>query len=133
MDLGHRAWVYRLFDEAGTLLYVGVTKDVSRRFVEHRCERPWWFMVRSTTIQRFDDQAAAEVAEREAIETEGPIYNISHSVDEDWAVDWDFCPVMAAPMQRRRCASAREARDWQHRLRGQGIRSALRRMPRVAR
>ena len=37
-------FVYRVFDEFGQLLYVGCTKDLTRRLKQHKvdsCKKPW--------------------------------------------------------------------------------------------
>ena len=33
--------LYRFFDTAGALLYVGITDAVKRRFAEHSAQKPW--------------------------------------------------------------------------------------------
>lgn len=38
---GRRAAVYRLYDAAGTLLYIGSAYDPEQRVERHR-KKPWW-------------------------------------------------------------------------------------------
>lgn len=81
LDHGNVA-VYRLFGETGVLLYVGVAKNPEKRFKQHH-DKEWWSGVdfERTTITWYPDKAEAYEAERQAIESEMPIYNIVHNND----------------------------------------------------
>ena len=68
--------VYRVFDEVGQLLYVGVSSDVFLRFAQHAQRAPWVAYVASVTFQQFPTREAAEAAEAEAIRTEDPVWNM---------------------------------------------------------
>jgi transcriptional regulator with XRE-family HTH domain len=74
--------LYRLYNEAGTLLYVGITNDSTRRLVQHADGQPWWDEVASVTFASHPDRTAAEAAERLAIRTQAPLYNVRHSITE---------------------------------------------------
>lgn len=67
--------VYRLFDADDRLLYVGISSRAARRFDEHSVKR-WFPLVVKITLEWHDTEAAAHVAERRAIATERPRYNI---------------------------------------------------------
>lgn len=69
------AGVYRMFDHAGKLLYVGVTDRVGR-FDEHAVKR-FFPLVATITVEWHDTRASALVAEKRAIATERPRYNIA--------------------------------------------------------
>lgn len=71
--------LYRFFDEAGDLLYVGVTADLGGRWKAHSKDKPWWSDVRSCTVEPHPDRAAVLAAERSAIESERPRYNVVHN------------------------------------------------------
>lgn len=71
--------LYRFFDAAGVLLYVGITYDLSARFSTHSVERPWWGDWATSTVTRYDSRAELEAAEREAIKSEGPLHNTVHN------------------------------------------------------
>lgn len=73
-----RTALYRLFDADDELLYVGISKDPKARWEQHR-DKPWWRDVSMRVIEWYDDRPTAERAERKAIETEGPRYNIVHN------------------------------------------------------
>lgn len=72
-------FLYRFYDEASTLLYVGITMDPGSRWKDHSKEKPWWEHVRSMTSQPYPTRAAVFAAEREAIKAEGPLHNIVHN------------------------------------------------------
>lgn len=71
--------LYRFFDEGGSLLYVGVSIHPFARMGQHKHDKSWWGEVASTTIERFPDRKAVLEAERTAIVTEKPRYNIVHA------------------------------------------------------
>lgn len=72
--------LYRLFSRSGELLYVGIANDVERRMAQHRQDKPWWPQVADAVVEEFPDRRAALAAERVAIRTEGPVYNVMHRI-----------------------------------------------------
>lgn len=74
-------FLYRLYDRDGDLLYIGVSKDPWRRFRGHRRTSPWIRKARRGRIQVFPTIDAALAAEREAIRTERPRFNVVHNRD----------------------------------------------------
>lgn len=70
------AYVYRLYDSTNTLLYVGVSEDLSRRMRQHRRTKTWWNEVASVTAMEFSDEWMALIGERVAIADEAPKYNL---------------------------------------------------------
>lgn len=75
-QLGDPTAVYRFFDEADRLLYVGMTGNIRLRWAGHAADKPWWPDVARQTTTWFDTRAEAAAAEAEAIKSEGPAYNI---------------------------------------------------------
>lgn len=71
--------VYRLFDTAGTLLYVGIAGNPGRRFEQHAGDKPWWGSVANLTLEHHLTREAATIAERDAIIAEKPLYNVMHN------------------------------------------------------
>lgn len=69
--------VYRLFDEHGFLLYVGIAADVKARFAQHSKDKPWWPDVARWEVTWFRDRASAAAEEARAIVEEAPAYNVS--------------------------------------------------------
>lgn len=72
-----RTALYRLFNDAEQLLYVGVTSRLEKRWKFHRRDKAWWPEVRIREIEWFSDRLealrreAAEIAERR------PRYNLN--------------------------------------------------------
>jgi len=81
--------LYRLYDVDDHLLYVGISQNFAQRWSQHAGLKPWWADVARTTVEHFPDRSEALAAEREAIRSEQPIYNLTHntcrSIDADQA------------------------------------------------
>lgn len=71
--------LYRMFDETGQLLYVGISVDPGRRLAQHRSDKPWWGEAVTISVQPMPTRAAALEAEREAIKNERPVHNTQHN------------------------------------------------------
>lgn len=84
--------LYRLYDKAGVLLYIGITTALKKRMAKHADDQPWWHMVSRKTVVWHDARQEASRAETEAINTENPKYNIQkRSVITHpcrWAPSW---------------------------------------------
>lgn len=70
-----RSALYRLFDAAGRLLYVGVTTNPAQRFSEHRRSKEWWPQVARRDVQWIPTREEAEQREIAAILAENPLHN----------------------------------------------------------
>lgn len=68
--------LYRHFDETGALLYVGVSLNTVSRLVDHKRTAKWFSRLARVEVQRFPTREASLDAERLAVETERPLYNI---------------------------------------------------------
>jgi len=69
------SWVYRLYDAAGALLYVGMSLQPENRIIRHRA-RVWGAAIASYTLERFPNREEAKAGERWAIHHEGPLHNL---------------------------------------------------------
>lgn len=78
--LTERTALYRLFDVAGALLYIGISVDPGVRWRVHAREKSWWAEVSERTVEWFETRKAAEAAEVAAVAAELPRYNVEHSV-----------------------------------------------------
>lgn len=67
--------LYRLFDEGGSLLYAGISKDPMHRWEEHS-GNAWWTQVATYTVTWYAVCSEARAAEKVALATEGPIHNV---------------------------------------------------------
>jgi DNA-binding transcriptional regulator YhcF (GntR family) len=68
--------LYRLFSADGTLLYLGVTRDIAGRFAAHET-KPWWPQVARKTMVWYGSREQALAAETAAILAERPLYNVA--------------------------------------------------------
>ena len=71
--------LYRFFDSDGALLYVGITVNLPARLSRHRDEKEWWVDVVRVSIEWFPDRDSVLAAEKAAIRSEQPRYNIQHN------------------------------------------------------
>lgn len=73
--------LYRFLQEDGQLLYVGIISRLRYRLREHSrvYATTWWPKVDSTHVDWYPTRAEAACAEREAIATESPLYNVQHT------------------------------------------------------
>lgn len=72
--------VYRLRDEAGTLIYVGVSVHPPDRYDEH-AHQDWWEHVYSVEEEWFPTRAEAMAVELQVIRTEQPRCNKASNPD----------------------------------------------------
>jgi hypothetical protein len=72
--------LYRHFDNAGRLLYVGISLNAFHRLAQHKQHSHWFSRVAHVEIERFPTRMAALLAERAAIRDEKPLHNIAGRV-----------------------------------------------------
>lgn len=78
--------VYRCYNAAGVLLYVGLTSDLTQRLADHARLKPWWHEVNEVTQTLYLTRSDAEVAEAIAIRDESPQHNRAGVVRPDAVV-----------------------------------------------
>lgn len=76
--MSERTALYRFYDAAERLLYVGITDSVEARFAAHR-DKFWWPEVARHTIEWIDTRQSAEAAEKAAMREERPLWNVQSS------------------------------------------------------
>jgi hypothetical protein len=69
--------VYRVFDRAGVLLYVGSTADFGKRWQAHARKASWREHAKTMTVAWYGSLEEARQAEVTAIAVECPLYNIA--------------------------------------------------------
>jgi hypothetical protein len=72
--------LYRHFDAAGKLIYVGKTNNYARRSDEHK-DKEWWKDVASSQVEWFPSEKAVLAAEKAAILAEHPRENWIHNTE----------------------------------------------------
>lgn len=71
--------LYRFYSRGGTLLYVGITNNITRRVTQHDADKPWFEQAARIEVEHFDTRRQAQAREAAAIEVENPLYNIHHN------------------------------------------------------
>lgn len=74
--------VYRLYDKAGKLLYVGCTSDITTRLVTHRREREWGRRIHRAETESYNTKREALKREGQLVTEMKPEYNIRVSTGE---------------------------------------------------
>lgn len=69
-------FVYHLVDTYGNLLYIGTTRNPTRRLTEHCVGKPWWREVHCVGIYVYYESDAG-VAEARDIRSLGPAHNVT--------------------------------------------------------
>jgi hypothetical protein len=69
--------LYRHFNKARALLYVGISVNPLERLRGHRATSHWYEQIEIVTIEHYPTREVALDAEVEAINTEKPLYNIA--------------------------------------------------------
>lgn len=72
--------LYRYFDTDDRLLYVGITKDQSKRFSSHNRYSKWMKYASYCTLEHFESRDLAKQAETIAIQEEQPIHNVAETM-----------------------------------------------------
>lgn len=77
IPLEHREHIlYRIFCEAGCLLYVGMTNDLKTRLINHNCHWPEQCPMVFLCAEIYPDRISARTAETAAIRAELPRFNV---------------------------------------------------------
>ncbi|GGQ81138.1 GIY-YIG nuclease family protein [Streptomyces flaveolus] len=72
--------VYRIYDDAGGLLYVGITRDIAARFREHKGDKGWWrTRAHRYVVLWYPSRELAAAEEQEAIRADRPEFNQVHA------------------------------------------------------
>ena len=68
--------VYRIYDQEGGLLYVGMTNDFDMRMYQHRRDSRWFPLAHDYRLTTYPTRRLAARAEWQAIRTEEPMFNL---------------------------------------------------------
>jgi len=69
--------LYRHFDAENNLMYVGISLSTITRLGQHQQHSKWFNEIKKVTIEHFSTRQDAIEAEKKAIKTENPKYNIA--------------------------------------------------------
>jgi hypothetical protein len=79
-----RTALYRYYDRAKRLLYIGISNDALDRWMGHKRQSPWAAKATLMTIQHYPTREAAQFAEARAIILEMPRYNVTRYTGYGW-------------------------------------------------
>ena len=68
--------LYRHYNTTGILLYVGISISAIKRLSEHAVQSRWFNQIAVIKIEKFETRKEAQLAEKQAIEQESPLFNI---------------------------------------------------------
>lgn len=71
-----KTYLYRYFNADSVLLYVGITRSISKRHSAHEQHSLWFTEHTKMTVEVFPSQHEAAIAEIRAIANEKPKYNV---------------------------------------------------------
>jgi len=71
--------VYRCFDWEGSLLYIGASSDLYKRWRVHVNRTPWFREVEKIAIKIYPNRWVAFAEENKAIQAERPRYNVRNA------------------------------------------------------
>src|SRR4051812_29832336 len=71
--------LYRLYDAAGALLYVGISWTPVERIKKHKWSQHWGDRIARHTVEWLESWAEAETAEAKTVRTERPLHNGTHN------------------------------------------------------
>lgn len=87
---GDPTTVYRFYDANDKLLYVGITKNLSRRLAAHTKTKEWWLNVASIKLEHFKNRESARLREK----TYTMFLDPKHNKQDRWIPDRDLLKPM---------------------------------------
>lgn len=84
------AYVYRIYDDEQTLLYIGSSSNPMDRLGGHEQQSRWWEFACDMTVDAAGSRHDAYDAERAAIIAEQPLFNLNGTTDETRELAGDY-------------------------------------------
>ena len=103
--------LYRMFDAAGRLLYVGISYSAPRRMIAHRRRQDWWGLVGRIEIEKHPSREQAALAEVAAIGAERPLFNVVHGTGISGRVRQSRCSNCGRTALGDKCTRCEEITD----------------------
>ena len=80
-------YLYRAYGPENQLLYVGISGNWSERLHSHERTSEWMELADYVKLERYSTREEVEMAERQAIVTEAPLFNKMHNISFESAKD----------------------------------------------
>ena len=78
-------FLYKIFDTNNQLIYVGMTDNIARRFIQHQ-NKEWFKLMTRFESFAFESKEKCKEAEADEIASSNPIYNKIHNkTNNKWA------------------------------------------------
>jgi predicted GIY-YIG superfamily endonuclease len=77
--LNGKTYLYRLLNDSGEILYIGITNSPENRLLQHKETKLWFHQAVYVDLEIYETREEALLAERKAIRSERPLYNIQHN------------------------------------------------------
>jgi len=71
--------LYRHFNSKDELMYIGISLSTVARLSQHKEHSHWFSDITKVTIEKYETREEVLLAEKQAIQTEKPLYNIKHN------------------------------------------------------
>lgn len=71
--------LYRLYNAAGQLLHIGISRSPLNRWGVHAENHDWWGAVATYRLEWHVDREAAIKAEKRTVTAEAPLHNVQHN------------------------------------------------------
>ena len=91
-------FVYRVFDADERLIYVGCTRNLFMRLRTHEANTWWAYQAAKVTAKVYPDKWSGLLAEREAIRTERPRWNLFHRGQKETWSESDYVDYVTAAL-----------------------------------
>lgn len=75
--------VYRYYDRAGLLIYVGITRQGMGRNAQHNSKAEWWGYVSSQDVEHYASRDEAAAREKQLIRRFRPPFNKQHNLGHE--------------------------------------------------
>lgn len=104
--------LYKYYDDAGILIYIGITSRGIARNIEHNTSKDWWPYVSTQEVEHFPDRPTALKRERELIHLLRPPFNKEHNPDHQELVD-EYLETRRSMEQVRTAIQYNTKKKWQ--------------------
>lgn len=81
LRVSERTAVYKAYDEAGTLIYVGIARNWGHRWSQHSQRSEFFGLVAALKIEWFPSREMACARERQLIVEQQPTFNLRAGID----------------------------------------------------
>ena len=82
--------LYRAFSDRDELLYIGISKNALKRFIQHTEKSEWTEFMTRLEVEYFESRKEALKQEKRAIIEEKPLFNVIHNREDRFVTSPDI-------------------------------------------